>query len=364
MIPKSGYRFSEKIMLQEEAGHTVPGQALVEREQAARRYHLTLVLLYAKEQLPPRADRSPPLTHNDVEARLAMKPAPFEYARPAHLDEACALLAGGDDVRVIAGGQTLVPLMAMRLARPKRLIDIARIPELAFLRREGDDVAIGATTRQCVLERDPLIGAAVPLLAKVMPFVGHAATRARGTVGGSLANADPAAEIALVTVTLGATLVYRQGAASAEIAADDFFLGPMMTALPAAGCLTAVRFPVWRDARIGVGFHEVSARRSDFAFASAAAQIALDESGVCTRLALGIGAVTACPLRLDAVARGLVGTRAEEPIVSEAVRAALADIEPLSDLHASADYRRRAAAKLAVRAIADACRSAEGAHAL
>src|SRR5262245_64303060 len=163
-----------------------------------------------------------PLTHNDVEGRLAMKPAPFEYARPAHLDEACALLAGGDDARVIAGGQTLVPLMAMRLARPKRLIDIARIPELAFIRREGDCVAIGATTRQCLLEHDPLVAADVPLLAKVMPFVGHAATRARGTVGGSLANADPAAEIALVAVTLGATLVYRHGATSAEIAAGAF----------------------------------------------------------------------------------------------------------------------------------------------
>jgi CO/xanthine dehydrogenase FAD-binding subunit len=182
-------------------------------------------------------------------------------------------------------------------------------------------------------------------------------------VGGSLANADPAAEIALVAVTLAATLVHRQGAASAEVAAGDFFVGPMMTALPAAACLTAVRFPVWRDARIGVGFHEVSARRSDFAFAAAAAQIALDESGICRRLALGIGAVTPRPLRLDAAAAALVGTRAGEPIVREAVHAALADIEPLSDLHASADYRRRAAASLAVRAVADAYRAAEGAHA-
>src|SRR5499426_3401858 len=294
-----------------------------------------------------------PLTHNDVEARHAMKPAPFDYARPAHLDEACALLAAGDDARVIAGGQTLVPLMAMRLARPKRLVDIARIPELAFLRREGDDVAIGATTRQCALERDSLIGAAVPLLAKVVPFVGHAPTRARGTVGGSLANADPAAEIALVAVTLGATLVYRQGSASAEIAADDFFLGPMTTALPAAGCVTAVRFPVWRDARIGVGFHEISARRSDFAFASAAAQVALDEDGKCRRLALGIGAVTPSPLRLDAVGKAMAGTRPEAR-VREAVTAALADIEPLADLHASADYRRRVAVSLAARAIAGA----------
>src|SRR5215471_6816646 len=263
-----------------------------------------------------------------------MKPAAFNYARPKSLDEACAMLAEGDDVRIIAGGQTLVPLMAMRLARPKRLIDIARIPELAFVRREGDAVVIGATTRQCALEHDPIVRADVPLLAKVLPFVGHAPTRARGTIGGSLANADPAAEIALVAATLGATLVYRHGSASAEIAADDFFLGPMTTALPASGCLTAVRFPVWRDARIGVGFHEVSARRSDFAFAAAAAQIALDESGICRRLALGIGAVTAMPLRLDAVARALEGTRIDAARTRDAVAASLADIEPLADLHA------------------------------
>ena len=292
-----------------------------------------------------------------------MKPASFEYERPAHLDEACALLAAGDDVRIIAGGQTLVPLMAMRLARPKRLIDIARIPELAFVRDEGSAIVIGATTRQCVLEHDATVHAKVPLLAKVMPFVGHAPIRARGTVGGSLANADPAAEIALVAVTLAATLVYREGATTAEIAAADFFIGPMMTALPAAGCLTAVRFPVWREARIGVGFHEVNARRSDFAFASAAAQIALDDNCVCRRVALGVGGITPTPLRLDAVTNALIGTRAEEAVTRDAVRMALADIELLSDLHASADYRRRAAATLAVRAITDAYRAAEGAHA-
>jgi CO/xanthine dehydrogenase FAD-binding subunit len=292
-----------------------------------------------------------------------MKPAAFDYARPSDLDEACAMLAAADDARLIAGGQTLVPLMAMRLARPRQLIDISRIADLAFVREEGDAVAIGATTRQCMLEHDPLIRIAVPLLSKVIPFVGHAPIRARGTIGGSLANADPAAEIALVAVTLRATLVYREGGAIAEIAASDFFVGPMMTALPAAGCLTAVRFPRWRDSRIGVGFHEVNARRSDFAFASAAAQIALAEDGTCRRVAVGIGAVTPCPLRLDSVTAALEGTRAEEAVVRAAVAAALADIEPLSDLHASADYRRRAAATLAARAITDAYRTAEATHA-
>jgi CO/xanthine dehydrogenase FAD-binding subunit len=293
-----------------------------------------------------------------------MKPAAFDYSRPATLDEACALLAaGGDDVRIIAGGQTLVPLMAMRLARPKRLIDIARLEELVYVRDEGDAVTIGAATRQGVLERDPVVAARLPLLAQALPLVGHAPIRARGTIGGSLANADPAAEIALVAVTLGAQLRHRDGADAREIAAADFFVGPMMTALPPAGCLTAVRFPVWREPRIGSAFHEVNARRSDFAFAAAAAQVALNEDGICRRAAVGIGAVTAVPLRLDSVAAALVGTRIEEAAVRAAVGAALAGVEPMSDLHASAGYRRRAASTLAVRAITDAARVAGAGHA-
>jgi CO/xanthine dehydrogenase FAD-binding subunit len=290
-----------------------------------------------------------------------MKPAAFEYSRPRDLDEACATLsAEGDDARLIAGGQTLVPLMAMRLARPRRLIDISRIDELAYVRSEGDAVAIGAITRQCVIEYDAIVCAEVPLLARVMPFVGHAPTRARGTIGGSLANADPAAEIALVAVTLGATISYRDGRASGEFAAADFFTGPMSSALSPSACLTAVRFPVWRGVPAGVGFHEVNARQSDFAFASAAAQIAVDEAGVCARLALGIGAVAAVPRRLHALEKMLQGSRAEEARVREAAAAALSDIEPLSDLHASADYRRRAAATLLTRAISDAWREAHG----
>ncbi len=278
-----------------------------------------------------------------------MKPAAFEYVRPAHLDEACALLAAEEDARIIAGGQTLVPLMAMRLARPKLLVDIARIPDLAFVRAEGAAVAIGAATRQCVVESDPIVRAKLPLLARVMPFVGHAPTRARGTVGGSLANGDPAAEIVLVAVTLGATLSYREGAGTVDIAASDFFLGPMTTILPQAGCL----------------FHEVSARRSDFAFVAAAAQIALDDDGRCRRLAAGVGATTPLPMRLDGVGEALAGTRITEAAVRDAVAGALANIEPLSDLHASAGYRRRVALSLAVRAIMDAHQAAEprGAHA-
>jgi CO/xanthine dehydrogenase FAD-binding subunit len=294
-----------------------------------------------------------------------MKPAPFDYARPSDLDEACALLAQGEDARLIAGGQTLVPLMAMRLARPALLVDISRIASLAFICDDGDAVTVGATTRQCLVEHDALVRAKVPLLAKAMPYVGHAPTRARGTVGGSLANADPAAEIALVAVTLGATLAWRDGDDNRQVAAADFFVGPMMTAMAPTACLTSISFPVWQGARIGTGFAEVSARKSDFAFVATAAQVELDEAGNCRRLSLGIGAATPTPLRLDAVSQALQGRRIAEAAARDAVTAALAGIEPMTDLHASADYRRRAAVTLAVRVLMEAQRAAEvrGAHA-
>ena len=175
-----------------------------------------------------------------------MKAAPFESSRAADIDEACAMLAGDDGARVIAGGQTLVPMMVMRLARPTRLIDINRIAALSYIRKDGDGVAIGATTRQCVVERDALVAAEVPLLARAIPNIGHAATRARGTVGGSLANADPAAELALIAITLDALLSYRAGGETAEIPAREFFIGPMITSLPAGAVLSGVRFPIWR----------------------------------------------------------------------------------------------------------------------
>jgi CO/xanthine dehydrogenase FAD-binding subunit len=289
-----------------------------------------------------------------------MKPAAFEYSRPADIDEACALLAADEGARVIAGGQTLVPLMAMRLARPTRLIDIARIPGLAYVRDEGNEIAIGATTKQHVVENDPLIRAKLPLLAKVMPCVGHSATRARGTVGGSLVNGDHAAEIVLVAVALGATLVWRESGMNNAMAAGDFFLGPMTTALPVTACLAEARFPVWAERRIGVGFHEVNARQSDFAFVSAAAQVALDGEGRFTRAAIGIGGATAVPLRLDAIAEQLKGKRFDEASVRKALAVALADIEAMADLHASAEYRRRVAVTLALRAIADAHAAAAG----
>jgi CO/xanthine dehydrogenase FAD-binding subunit len=290
-----------------------------------------------------------------------MKPAPFDYVRPESLIEVCELLADDEDARVIAGGQTLVPMLAMRLARPARLIDIIRLPELAGIRHEPGVLVVGATTRQAQAERDPLITAAVPMLARVLPWVGHPPTRNRGTIGGSIANADPSAEIPLVAVTLGAEIVLatRQGAAS--MPSEDFFIGPMLTAISPGECIRAIRFPVWSHNRIGVGFFEISARKSDFAFAAAAAQVALDDDGRCVEAALGVGGVGDRPLRLDV--SSLVGTMLDVAPVTAAVDAATLDMEAVGDLHASAVYRRRVAAVLCKRAL-EAARADAGGFAL
>src|SRR5258707_9676923 len=220
-----------------------------------------------------------------------MKPAPFEYVRPGSLTEACELLAADEDARLIAGGQTLVPMLAIRLARPAKLIDILRLPELAGIREEKGAVVVGATTRQAHAERDPVIKASVPMLARVLPWVGHPPTRNRGTIGGSIANADPSAEIPLAPVTLGAEILLAATHGDRSVPADDFFIGAMLTAMQQDDCVRAIRFPVWPHRRIGVGFFEISARRSDFAFVAAAAQVGLDDEDRCIEIALGIGGV-------------------------------------------------------------------------
>lgn len=281
-----------------------------------------------------------------------MKPAPFEYIRPQSLVEACELLAGDEDARAIAGGQTLVPMLAMRLARPAKLIDIMRLDELVGIRTEGAALVVGATTRQAMAERHPLVHAQVPALARVLPWVGHPPTRNRGTVGGSIANADPSAEIPLVAVTLGAEIVLATPDGPSAMPSDDFFIGPMLTKIAPGECVSAVKFPVWQHENIGVGFFEVSARKSDFAFASALAQVALDEDGRCVDIVLGVGGVGDRALRLDV--SPLLGTKLDATSVAEVVHAVAGDMDASSDLHASASYRRRVAITLARRAIEQA----------
>jgi CO/xanthine dehydrogenase FAD-binding subunit len=282
-----------------------------------------------------------------------VKSASFEYIRPQTVDEVLALLQDDTDATIIAGGQTLVPMMAMRLARPLRLVDIARIPELSGVRDAGDAVAIGATTRQADAERNPIVRRKLPLLAKALPWVGHTATRNRGTVGGSVANADPAAEISLVLVALAGQVAVRDSGGAQTIAAADFFVGPMMTAMQPGMCIAEVRFPVW-PGRVGTGFQELSARRSDFALASAAVQVTLDAAGRCTACAIGIGGATPFPARLPAPAGALIGSALSDADIAAALAGALDDIEIMTDPHGSPEFRRRAATALAARALAEA----------
>jgi len=294
-----------------------------------------------------------------------MKAAEFDYARAGSVAEVCRLLDGaGGEGKIIAGGQTLVPLLVMRLARPTLVVDVAGIGELQGIADGAGVVTIGAATRQADAIADATLGRRTPLLVKALKMVGHPQTRNRGTIGGSLANADPAAEIGLVARTLDAELVVRSTKGERVIPIEEFFLGAMTTSLAPEDCLTRVRFPVWQDkGRLGTGFEEMSMRRSDFALVSASCQLVLDADGVCRRLALGIGGAEPVPRRIDAAAKRLVGTRLEARDLDAATREVEAAIDPIADVHASADYRRRVAGALAARAIEAACAEALAAKA-
>ena len=291
-----------------------------------------------------------------------MKAAEFDYLRAGSLAEVCeALAAGGGERKIIAGGQTLVPMMAMRLARPTMLIDINAVTGLQGIAAGDGTLTIKAATRQRQAEHAPEVRTHAPLLAKALPFVGHQQTRNRGTVGGSIVHADPAAEIPLVALTLDATLMARGVDGEFEIDIDGFFQAPMMTALEPAQCLTEIRLPVWNGgAAVGTGFQELSVRDGDFAIAAAAVQLALDGDGNCIRAAVGVGGAGATPLRLDAVAEALLSTRLGDQAVRDAAALVPGAVEPDSDLHASADYRRRVAGVLVERAIVEARDEARG----
>ena len=286
-----------------------------------------------------------------------MKPIDFDYARPNSVGEVCALLdAAGGDGKILAGGQTLVPLLAMRLARPALLIDINRVAELQGIESRPDEIVVRACTRQATALADDAIRQRLPLLAKALRFVGHVQTRNRGTVGGSLANADPAAEIGLAAIALGCTIVARSTTGERRIPIAEFFRGAMETALAAGECLATVHFPVWANdaGRVGTGFQEVSPRHSDFAIAAAAAQVQLDGAGVCRRVAIGVGGTGTVTAHVEAAAERLLGTRLADGDIAECARIAEQAIETAADLHASAEYRRRVAGELVRRAVAEA----------
>lgn len=281
-----------------------------------------------------------------------MKAAPFEYVRAGSIEEACEVLQReGDAVKVVAGGQSLIPMMAMRLVRPGWLLDINEISALKFIAMDRDAVRIGACLRQSVAERDEGIASRVPLLRQALAWVGHVQTRNRGTVGGSLVHADPCAEIPLVAQILGARMVLRSTAAARTIQAEAFFSGPMMTVTDASECLEEVQWPVWSERRTGSAFTEISNRHGDFAMVSAAAQLALGDDGRCVRAAFGLGGVGQTPLAFPRLAQRLVGTRLEDEVVKSVAHDAAAESEPGSDLFATVPYRRHLASVLAARVI-------------
>lgn len=284
-----------------------------------------------------------------------MKAAPFEYVRAASVGEACELLARhGDGAKLIAGGQSLVPMMAMRLVRPTWLVDINEIPALKFVAIEKESARTGAGTRQCVVERNDLLASRVPLLRQALAWVGHVQTRNRGTVGGSLAHADPSAELPLVAQVLGARMVMRSANGTRALDAAQFFAGPMATAARSDECLEEIRWPIWSERRTGSALTEISIRHGDFAMVASAAQVALDGDGRCTRAALGLGGVGGTPLAFPRIVARLVGTELDDEAIQDAAEAAAAECEPGSDLHATTEYRRHLARVLAGRALREA----------
>jgi CO/xanthine dehydrogenase FAD-binding subunit len=281
-----------------------------------------------------------------------MKAAAFDYVRAESVEQACKLLAERDgEARLIAGGQTLVPLMAMRLARPELLIDINHIEALKGIRVAGDTLVIGAATRQADVLASAEAASAVPLLIEGLSNVGHEQTRNRGTVGGSLANADPTAEIGLVTRTLGGEVSVTGSNGERRVPAEALFEAAMVTTLEIDEVLTALHLPIWTAPRTGHGFHETGIRHGDFAIAAAAAQLSLDASGKCERIHVGVGGASPCPLRLGPVEQALTGSALDDAAIEAAVALIPGLLEPESDIHAGAEQRRRTAVAMARRAI-------------
>lgn len=291
-----------------------------------------------------------------------MKAAPFEYVRAETLEHALECLSQyGMDAKAIAGGQSLVPMMAMRLARPTVLLDIYRLTELRQVSIESDRVRMGATTRQNTLEHSPELLKALPLARDALRWVGHIQTRNRGTVGGSLVHADPSAELPLAAVVLNATLILRsQSDGERRVQAREFFLGPMFTETADTECLVEIQWPVWSAAEgaIHTAFEETAMRHGDFAMASAACQLQMDADGICRRVEFGMGGVDGFPLAFPELARQLIGHRITEGLAKEIANEAARQTTPGSDLHADAEFRRHLGSVMLTRTLMKAAQAA------
>lgn len=291
-----------------------------------------------------------------------MKPAPFRYLAPESVAEALhALAEHGWDSKLLAGGQSLVPVLSFRLARPAVLIDLNRIGELAFLHASENGLRIGAMCRQRRLERAPEVARLAPLLAEAAPWIAHPQIRNRGTVGGSLAHADPAAELPAVAVSLGARFRLLSTTSDRWVRAEDFYLGLFATALEPTEMLAEIEIPA-PPPRTGDAFLEVARRHGDYAQVGLAVRVSLTEAGRCHEARLTFLSVGDVPMRADKAGRMLAGEQLTPELLAAAAQvAAEEEIDPTDDIHATADYKRHLAAVLTRRALEQATRRAQAA---
>jgi carbon-monoxide dehydrogenase medium subunit len=288
-----------------------------------------------------------------------VKPSSFEYHRPQSVGEAVDMLASlGDGAKVLAGGQSLVPLLSLRLTYFEHLVDIGRIPELRGIAVKGDTVAIGAMTVDSEVERNADVAKKVPLLAKVTPYIGHFQIRNRGTVGGSIAHADPAAEYPAAALALDAEMEAVSPRGRRTIPASSFFEGFWTSALEADELLAGITFPVW-NGRSGFAVREFARRHGDFAIAGALVGVQLDDDDRVTRCAIGLISLGSTPLRAPAAEQAAVGRAVGDVVPAELGELATSELDDVpSDVHGPASYRKRVGAAMVERAWQDAIEEA------
>ena len=268
-----------------------------------------------------------------------MKPPPFDYHSPQETEEALALLSElGDDVKVLAGGQSLVPLLNFRLAEPAHLVDLNRIGSLAHVRRSEGRLRIGSMTRQSVLEASPVAARHWPILSEALHWVAHPQIRNRGTVGGSAAHADPAAELPIAFAALDARFHVRSSGGDRVIEWNDFFVTHLTTALAPDEMLVEIEVPPLPPST-GWAFTEFARRHGDFALGGAAVLLAMDD-GACREARIALLGAADTPIRADDAEQALAGARVDEEAAAAAAHRAVADIEPTGDIHGSSEYRR------------------------
>ena len=288
-----------------------------------------------------------------------MKPAAFQYHDPRTLQEAVALLAQHQNAKLLAGGQSLGPMLNFRYVLPDHLIDLNRVAELAYIRAGTDTLDIGAMTRQRALEHDADVRRVCPIMTEALAWVGHISTRNRGTIGGSLAHLDPAAELPGICALYDATLTAAGPKGTRRVAMADWGAAFMASSLEANEVLTEISLKLWREPH-GHGYAEFARRRGDFAIAGVGCLIALDGGGKAKRVALSLIGLANAPLRLAAAEKLLVGTDLSDAAI-QAACAEVAKLEGIGDAHASAAYRKRVAGVLLGRAIKQAAgRAAPG----